>query len=114
MSHGIYLLAGIGVCLAIAGYFVPHLILPAVVILLLGYYLILGLAKHRDNQQSFEYSEVMDGVRVIGIQPETPAAKMDLKVGDVVLYGKYSGTEIQAQGKEFLMMRQSDIMAIIG
>ncbi|MEK2587702.1 PDZ domain-containing protein [Lentilactobacillus buchneri] len=85
MSHGIYLLAGIGVCLAIAGYFIPHLILPAVVILLLGYYLILGLAKHRDNQQSFEYSEVMDGVRVIGIQPETPAAKMDLKVGDVIL-----------------------------
>lgn len=85
MSHSIYLLAGVGVGLAIVGYFVPQLILLAIIVLLLGYYLILWLAKHRDGQQSFEYSEVMDGVRVIGIQPETPAAKMDLKVGDVIL-----------------------------
>ncbi|MGF2384184.1 PDZ domain-containing protein [Lentilactobacillus otakiensis] len=85
LSKSMYLIAGVGVCLAIAGYFVPKLILPAIVVLLLGYYLVLGLAKHADNQQTFEYSEVMDGVRVIGIQPETPAAKMDLKVGDVIL-----------------------------
>ncbi len=44
-----------------------------------------GKAKHDDAKPDFEYSEVMDGVRVIGIQPETPAAKMDLKVGDVIL-----------------------------
>lgn len=38
---------------------------------------------------------------------------MELKVGDVVIYGKYSGTEINVDGKDYLMMRQSDIMAIM-
>ncbi|MBC7922925.1 MAG: co-chaperone GroES [Ferruginibacter sp.] len=36
-----------------------------------------------------------------------------LKVGDTVLYGKYSGTEITVEGKEYLIMRESDIFAII-
>ncbi len=39
---------------------------------------------------------------------------MELKVGDVILYGKYSGTEITVEGKEYLMMRQSDVLAVIG
>lgn len=38
---------------------------------------------------------------------------MELKVGDTVIYGKYSGTEISHEGKDYLMMRQSDIMAIL-
>ncbi len=38
---------------------------------------------------------------------------MELKVGDVVLYGKYSGTELTVEGKEYLMMRQSDVLAIM-
>lgn len=38
---------------------------------------------------------------------------MELKVGDKVLYGKYSGTEISVEGKDYLMMRQSDILAIL-
>ncbi len=38
---------------------------------------------------------------------------MELKVGDNVLYGKYAGTEITVDGKEYLMMRQSDVMAVI-
>jgi chaperonin GroES len=38
---------------------------------------------------------------------------MTVKVGDTVLYGKYAGTEIQVDGKEFLIMRESDIFAII-
>lgn len=36
-----------------------------------------------------------------------------VKVGDTVLYGKYAGTEINVDGKEFLIMRESDIFAII-
>jgi chaperonin GroES len=39
---------------------------------------------------------------------------MELKVGDVILYGKYSGTEINVDGKDYLMMRQSDVLAVIG
>ncbi|MBW7887283.1 MAG: co-chaperone GroES [Bacteroidetes bacterium] len=38
---------------------------------------------------------------------------MDVKVGDKVLYGKYSGTEITVDGQEVLIMRESDIFAII-
>ena len=38
---------------------------------------------------------------------------MTVKVGDTVLYGKYAGTEIQVDGKDLLIMRESDIYAII-
>lgn len=36
-----------------------------------------------------------------------------VKAGDVVLYGKYAGTEITIEGKEYIIMRESDILAII-
>ena len=38
---------------------------------------------------------------------------LTVKVGDSVLYGKYSGTEITIEGKEYLIMRESDIFAIL-
>jgi chaperonin GroES len=38
---------------------------------------------------------------------------LDVKVGDVVLYAKYSGTEIKVDGKKLLILRESDILAII-
>ena len=38
---------------------------------------------------------------------------MTVKVGDTVLYGKYSGTEVQIDGKEYLIMRESDIFAVV-
>ena len=37
----------------------------------------------------------------------------EVKVGDKILYGKYSGTEIKKDGKEYLIIRESDILAII-
>ena len=37
---------------------------------------------------------------------------MVLKEGDIVLYGKYAGTEIENGGEKYLMMRQSDVLAI--
>jgi chaperonin GroES len=39
---------------------------------------------------------------------------MTVKAGDKVLYGKYGGTEIKHEGKDYLIMRESDIFAIIG
>lgn len=39
---------------------------------------------------------------------------MQIKVGDKVLYGKYSGTEVTVDGDELLIMRESDIFAIMG
>lgn len=38
---------------------------------------------------------------------------MTVKVGDTVLYGKYAGTEITVEGNEYLMMRESDIFAVV-
>ena len=38
---------------------------------------------------------------------------MTVKVGDTVLYGKYSGTELTVDGNEYLMMREADIFAIV-
>jgi len=38
---------------------------------------------------------------------------LTVKVGDTVLYGKYGGTELKLEGKDYLMMRESDILAIV-
>ena len=38
---------------------------------------------------------------------------LDLKVGDKVLFGKYSGTEVKIEGEELVVMREDDIMAVI-
>ena len=50
---------------------------------------------------------------VVAVGPGTKDEKMDLKAGDTVLYGKYSGTEIEIDNNDYLIMRQSDILAII-
>lgn len=42
-----------------------------------------------------------------------PDEPMTVKVGDKVLYGKYSGTELKWEGKDYLIMRESDILAIV-
>ena len=39
---------------------------------------------------------------------------MVLKEGDTVLYGKYAGTEIELDGEKYLIMRQNDVLAVIG
>ena len=38
---------------------------------------------------------------------------MTVSVGDTVLYGKYSGTELKLEGQDYLIMRESDILAIV-
>lgn len=50
---------------------------------------------------------------VIAVGPGTKDIAMEVKVGDTVLYGKYSGTEITQESKDYLIMRQSDILAIL-
>lgn len=50
---------------------------------------------------------------VMAAGPGTKDETMQVKVGDVVLYGKYAGTELNVEGKDYLMMRQSDILAVI-
>ncbi len=52
--------------------------------------------------------------KVIAVGTGTKDEEMVLKEGDTVLYGKYSGTEIEFEGTKYLMMRQSDVLAIVG
>lgn len=50
---------------------------------------------------------------VVAVGPGKKDEPITVKVGDVVLYGKYSGTEITVDGGNYLIMRESDIVAII-
>ncbi|HIZ26321.1 co-chaperone GroES [Barnesiella viscericola] len=51
--------------------------------------------------------------KVIAIGNGTKDEEMVVKPGDTVLYGKYAGTEIELDGEKYLIMRQSDILAIL-
>ncbi len=51
--------------------------------------------------------------KVVAVGPGTSEVKMEVAVGDTVLYGKYAGTEIHIDGKDYLIMKQSDIMAVV-
>ncbi len=50
---------------------------------------------------------------VVAVGPGTKDESMTVKEGDVVLYGKYAGTEISVDGGDYLIMRESDIVAIV-
>ncbi|MFL2638762.1 MAG: co-chaperone GroES [Flavobacteriaceae bacterium] len=50
-------------------------------------------------------------IKAVG--PGTKENPVTLKVGDKVLYGKYSGTELKLENKDYLIMRESDILAIV-
>lgn len=50
---------------------------------------------------------------VMAVGPGKKDEPTTVKVGDTVLYGKYSGTEINVTGKDYLIMRESDILAVI-
>ena len=50
---------------------------------------------------------------VVAAGPGKKDEPMEVKVGDVVIYGKYAGTEVSVEGKDYLIMKQSDILAIL-
>jgi chaperonin GroES len=50
---------------------------------------------------------------VVAAGPGKKDEPLTVKVGDTVLYGKYGGTELKLDGKDYLMMRESDILAIV-
>ena len=52
--------------------------------------------------------------KVVAVGNGTKDEEMVVKVGDEVLYGKYSGTELEFEGTKYLIMRQSDVLAILG
>ena len=50
---------------------------------------------------------------VVATGDGTKDEKMVLKEGDEVLYGKYAGTELELEGTKYLIMRQSDVLAVV-
>ncbi|GAY30258.1 10 kDa chaperonin 1 [Bacteroidaceae bacterium] len=50
---------------------------------------------------------------VLAVGAGTKDEEMVLKAGDSVLYGKYSGTEVELDGEKYLIMRQNDILAVV-
>jgi chaperonin GroES len=51
--------------------------------------------------------------KVVAVGQGTKDDPMVLKEGDTVLYGKYAGTELENEGEKYLMMRQSDVLAVV-
>ncbi len=51
---------------------------------------------------------------VLAVGPGTKDEAMQLKPGDTVLYGKYAGTEVEIDHEKVLIMRQADVLAILG
>ncbi len=52
--------------------------------------------------------------KVVAVGPGTAEVKMEVAVGDTVLYGRYAGTEIHVDGEDYLIMKQSDLLAVLG
>ena len=50
---------------------------------------------------------------VVAVGPGKKDEAMEVAVGDVVIYGKYSGTEVSVDGADYLIMKQSDILAVL-
>ena len=51
---------------------------------------------------------------ILAVGNGTKDEEMIVKVGDTVLYGKYAGTELDVEGTKYLIMRQSDVLAVLG
>ncbi len=50
---------------------------------------------------------------IVAVGNGKPEEPMTVKVGDMVLYGKYAGTELSVEGADYLIMRESDLFAIV-
>ena len=51
--------------------------------------------------------------KIVAVGPGKKDEPMTVKAGETVLYGKYAGTELKFEGKDYIIMRESDILAII-
>ena len=79
------------------------------------------LVKRTDEEQTTPGGIVLPGSatekpsqgEVVAVGPGTKENPVTVKVGNTVLYGKYSGTELKLDGKDYLIMRESDILAIV-
>jgi len=52
--------------------------------------------------------------QVIAVGPGTKEEKMELKIKDQVVFSKYAGTEVKLDGEDFIIIKQQDILAVVG
>jgi len=52
--------------------------------------------------------------KIVAVGPGKDGIKLTVKKGDTVLYGKYSGQEINYEGKDYLIMKEDDILVVLG
>ncbi|MBR4411333.1 MAG: co-chaperone GroES [Firmicutes bacterium] len=57
--------------------------------------------------------EMPNMAEVVAVGPGTKDEPMELKVGDKVIFAKYSGTDVKYEGEEYTIMRQAEILAVI-
>ena len=77
-----------------------------------------GLETSNHTPSSADFITITQEGKVVAVGPgarreDGSIAKLDVKVGDRVLYGKWSGTEIKIKGEELMIMKESDIMGIV-
>jgi chaperonin GroES len=51
--------------------------------------------------------------KIVAVGKDGSVRPLDVKVGDKILFGKYSGTEVKVDGEELVVMREEDVMAVI-
>ena len=71
------------------------------------------VARELARRYSTMTHEELDALESILVPIKYPKGELVLKEGDVVLYGKYAGTELENEGEKYLMMRQSDVLAVV-
>lgn len=52
--------------------------------------------------------------KIVAVGPGKDGVKLSVKKGDTVLYGKYAGQELEYEGKDYLIMREDDILVVLG
>lgn len=81
-------LAGVSVVLALIAFFTtwsPQWLVGLLVLVMVLTWLMLAQHRYRDQHQQFWFSDTDQGVRVIGLRPDTPADKLNISIGDIIL-----------------------------
>lgn len=100
LAGGYLLLAGATLVLAIIARFTvlgPQWLLGLMGLMMVATWLLLGQHRYHDSHQQFWYSDTDQGVRVIGLRPKTPADKLNLSIGDVILECNRQPVHTEAQ-----------------
>ncbi|WP_407391121.1 PDZ domain-containing protein [Carnobacterium jeotgali] len=85
IAKDLMVLLGIALISAISSFWVPYALVAGFVLLIVGGLIILYRHRKREKQWSFLFGPAENGIKIIGIRPDTPAEKMNLMVGDTII-----------------------------